>query len=131
MTNDFGNTDIQSEPGTKDAFHVPCVVAKATESLYPGCRVRFADNTLQHVYRTTDEPHGIINPFLIDDVVKGEKVYVLLMPGMVDHVQHVFDVDIRLSQSEISLHQKLEEIRKNDPNCAGCWQIEDGKIIRY
>lgn len=40
------------------------------------------------------------------------------------------EFDIKHKERE-TLEEELERQREEDPNCAECWQIENGKIIRW
>ena len=126
--------------GTRDAIHVPFVVARLAESvsmedrlagLKPGSFVRFTDaEYTKFVICDKQLAHGILNPF-VDEISYYEPVVVLLMPGITTPVRHRFDINPSLKESERQwLSARLEEAKEEDPDCAGCYEIRNNKIIR-
>lgn len=89
------------ETGRRDAFHVPCILAEACDILKAGEYVVFLDEELTRVeaaderYRGDAETaHGAVDPFHPggDWICRGERVWVLLIPGTTSGLRHHFDV---------------------------------------
>lgn len=119
--------------GSKDALHVPIVVAEAKQTLRVGERVVFKDNDLKEVWPVVGEDyHGIVNPFMGNDAYAGEKVYILVKPGLVEQVFHVFDLDVKASLKMKRAYEELERLQEEDPGCAGCYDIDEkGNVFRW
>lgn len=87
--------------GRRDAFHVPCILAEACDTLKAGEYVVFQDDELTKIeasdesYRGDAETaHGVADPFHPggDWIIRGELVWVLLVPGTTSGLRHHFDV---------------------------------------
>jgi hypothetical protein len=100
--------------------------------LKPGNWVRFTNNKYTEFEPCNkDEAHGILNPFL-DEISTYDTVIVFLIPGITEPVRHTFDINPEKKKWEKEiLDMEVEEARKNDPDCAGCWQIRNNEVIRY
>lgn len=123
--NMLGKKDCELELGFKDAVHVPVVVVQSDDYVEPGARVRFIDAKSVRVCSESEDAHAIADPFLKNPV--DWKFCVLLVPGMIENVRHDFELNFELNE----LEKELLEHKKEDPMCAKCWAIEDGKIVRY
>lgn len=124
--NDF----VEENPvGTKDAIHIPIVVCKSKDKDRTPIRgepVRFVDMENFIVEPCgMEESHGIADPL-------SPYIYspfcVVLHKWVVSPVRHSFEI---ASGKLLQLTDELAERRREDPGCAGCWVIEDGKVIRY
>lgn len=120
--------------GTRDALHVPIIVAtfddyKQRCEALPGRWVKFVDADFTKIQLSDKEDgHGIIDPFL-DEV--GIDVVVLLKPGITSPVRHQFEINTNfLSINRMMLEAELAEAKADDPDCAECWEIQNGKVIR-
>jgi len=113
--------------GLKDALHVPIVVVQCDELLHGGEWVRFVDAESNRVIKCDqDESHGFVNPY--DTPFDNKPFIMFLNPDMTGPVRHEFDIKHKERET---LEEELERQREEDPNCAECWQIENGKIIRW
>ena len=89
-----------SYKGRKDAFHVPGVLTQSREDIVPGTFVRFRHRDVAESVVACDlvdevadrSPHGVVDPFAPGPIKAGEMFWVLLMPGLVQNLQHVFDI---------------------------------------
>ncbi len=128
--------------GTRDAIHVPIIAARAAEvslkeksdnnfTLKPGSFVKFTNDKFnEFLVCDKAEAHGIINPF-IDEVSYWDNVVIFLMPGITTAVRHQFEVDIKLKeQRQKLLEWELEASKQEDPECAGCYEIRNNRVIR-
>jgi hypothetical protein len=135
--NELG-TDSDLPVGTRDAVHVPFVVAIVDHklnvgirlSIQPGQWVRFTDEKFTKVEPCEKEDaHGIIDPFI--DEMSLYNVRVLLRPGITSPVRHEFEIDpSRLQLERAMLAAEVEERKRNDPGCAECWRIQNRRVIR-
>lgn len=127
--------------GTRDAVHVPFVVAAAAveattiddriNGLKPGSYVKFLDDGYtKFVVCEKAEAQGVLNPF-VDEISYYEPVVVMMMPGITSPVRHHFDIDPRLKDMERHwLEAELAQAKQEDPDCAGCWVIKNNRVIR-
>jgi len=115
--------------GTRDAFHVPCVLVQSKEPVKPRDKVRFIDDKCKivRVCGNSEQPHGIVDPFITVMPNDKEAFWIFLMPGIVKGLVHSFQMDLPPS----SLEAELEARRREDPNCTECYQIERGRVVRW
>jgi len=139
----FGNlVEDQEQKGLRDAFHAPAILCSI--DLYTNSRgyanpedisfVRFTNDDFSEVEPCErEQAHGVVDPFVkLDWTAENKLVWVLLNPGIVTNLVHSFEMSIpEMSDEEKSLREELKQCREEDPNCAECWQIEDGKVVRY
>ena len=123
--------------GTRDAVHVPIVAATVSRELdyhiplTPGAFVKFIDAEFtKFIPCNKDEAHGVLNPF-IDEIRRYEPVIVMLLPGITSPVRHNFDINPQQKEIEAKfLEMELEEAKKDDPDCAGCWVVRNNRVVR-
>lgn len=122
--------------GTRDAVHVPIVAGRwarndFTSELKPGEFVKFVDDKfVDFVPCQKDEAHGVANPFL-DVISHIDPVIILLFPGITTPVRHDFNIDLNKNLIEKEMLKfEVEQARKEDPGCAGCWIIHNNEVIR-
>lgn len=129
MSIKLGSVPDFEELGTRDAFHVPVIVARSDRPVEPGVWVRFLNKEATEVEPCAkNESHGMVDPFREDPYISHGPFLVLLNPGLVQSVRHTFDVGF-IQPTE--LDNQLVQQRKEDPMCAECWVIEDGELVRY
>lgn len=116
----IGQIETDGIPGRRDAFHVPAVLVTCDQEIVPGDGVRFVDDTFTLVKPAlSGARHGIVDPFLLKNAGRGQKFWVLLMPGMIkDKLTHQFDLNI----PDVP-HKKTqeEEDAEYEDQCKGCW----------
>lgn len=124
--------------GTRDAVHWPIIVGQCdyhnlpkVPMLTPGMFVKFTnDSFTKFIPCPKEEAHGVINPAL-DEIIYFDSVVILMMPGITTPVRHEFQVDLEKKKLErLFLEQDLEEAKKNDPDCAECYEIRNNAIVR-
>lgn len=127
-------------PGETDALHVPFVVVEYRPTieeyrnntlLKPGEWVKLKEGNTKEVVRCSkEEAIGMIDPFL-DEIDGYDKFVVLLVPGVTTETRHTFEIRPELKKLKREfLEAELEEHKKDDPECASCWQIKNNRIIR-
>lgn len=141
--NELGSNVRMIISGTRDAVHVPIVIARFKESkdvkeqlksmdeLKPGQWVKFVDDKyIDFVLSDQENGHGIVDPFL-DDVGVWDDIRILLRPGITTPVRHQYEINpAMLKARKKLLDMELEEKKQEDPECADCWQIKNGDIVR-
>jgi len=91
----LGEDAINYASGTKDAVHVPVVVAYVNGSpLKPGDSVRFTDNGFCEVIASNvEDRHGIVDPFAPEsEYGDNDLVFVLVKPGLTQNLRHEYDI---------------------------------------
>ena len=72
----------------RDAVHVAIAPVMATETLRPGQHVGLIGDN-QHA-GPSDEPVGVVDPFLQESVQKGERFLLWLYPNTVTGIRHIW-----------------------------------------
>src|ERR1043166_2886312 len=71
----------------RDAIHIAIAPVTATTELQPGQHVGLAD--AQHA-GPSEKPVGIVDPFLTAPVQPGQRFWLLLYPGTITDLRHVW-----------------------------------------
>jgi hypothetical protein len=138
MTQDRLDQDCCLPLGTRDAVHLPIVVAtykyggpSNRHELKPGEYVKFVDKDyIYFVPCEKEEAQGILNPFL-DEITYFDPVVVFILPGITTAVRHAFEINPEMKTWEKQyLEKNLERAKQEDPACAGCYIIRNNDIIR-
>ena len=111
----LGTPPEDLEPGEKDAFHAPAVVAVCQQHLNPGDSVRFTNGF--EVVKTEDvfDRHGIVDPFG-GWVESGLRFWMLVNPMLIrGRLTHNFDINV--SQG---FRRRGPYIPEPYDECAGC-----------
>lgn len=78
---------IITDPDVKrDAVHVAVLPVVAGKNLYRGQQVGFRSG--EPGIAIDDNPIGIVDPFLPDDVKKGQRFWIFLFPGSITSLRH-------------------------------------------
>ena len=77
---------ILDETAKKDALHVAVAPLVASRNLIPGERIGVEKDGVTAV--RSSFPVGIVDPFLKDPVIKGERFYMFLYPNTVTSLRH-------------------------------------------
>ena len=134
-----------TSPQERDAVHVAIAPVESTELLYPGQHVgliasncRIASSKTTHV--------GVVDPFLVNRIVPGDKFWLFLYPSTVKNLRHDWDhpefanttpakpdestllTQLVAAKNEISkrnakikrLEERLDESNDIDNGCRGC-----------
>jgi hypothetical protein len=72
----------------RDAVHVAVAPVVAGEELSPGERV--ALGKYGEAYGPTSKPIGIVDPFLTENVQRGQRFWLFLLPNTVTSLRHVW-----------------------------------------
>lgn len=121
--------------GTRDAVHVPVIAVQCKDwkaDLKPGDPVKFIDDKLTEVAPCSRaEAQAFVNPF-IDSVSHFENFLVLMIPGVTSPVNHHFEVNFEKAKIERAcLEAELESRKNSDPGCADCYDIRNGRVMRW
>lgn len=85
---------LPDEVGGRDAVHVAVISAEAARPLNPGANVgRSKQSTPERLIvglpgQHSDEPIGIVDPFLKDTVKKGQRFWLYLYPRTITSLRH-------------------------------------------
>lgn len=106
------------EPGRRDAFHVPSVLATSRETLKPGDSVRFS-GTWDAVSCAREVRHGVVDPFVDVKLLNeaGSQFWVLLEPGVVSDMVHHFQLNAPGMPEDVDTAESYDE---EDDWCMGC-----------
>lgn len=80
------NIDAISEDTTlldrRDAFHIPCILAKSNSRLHGGFHVKFidVDMTTVRLCLANEVYHGIVSPFRNSVILPGQLCWIMLRP---------------------------------------------------
>ena len=111
-------------PGTRDAFHVKCILVWSEEYVGPGDHIRFVEGSLTRVVPCVlSIRHGIVDPFTTY-FKKGEKFWMLLNLSLTKNLRHSFQIEIEepvdLSYSGPLVSREDDPSDFNDDGCHGC-----------
>lgn len=103
MSESLGLGKIITTPQSRDAIHIAVAPVTADENLSPGAWVGFTDKAEGRV-GTFAEPIGIVDPFLKNIVIKGQKFWMYLQPGSIVSLRHewlhpAFDSGVEVPKS--------------------------------
>jgi hypothetical protein len=88
----IGNFTSAYHHYAKDAVHVPIFCLKATNNLNPGTKIKLYCGIFEVVPPESDDYHAVVDPFLSRVIKSGEYFWVMIRPGVVNHVEHTFDL---------------------------------------
>lgn len=72
----------------RDAIHIAIAPVVAGQRLAPGVQVGFLEDSKSGRVGIDAEPIGIVDPFLLQSVEKGQRFYLFLFPGTVTSLRH-------------------------------------------
>ncbi len=78
--------------GEPDAIHIATMPVTAAETLKPGQHIGFEEGGLR-VMSKPPEPYkliGIVDPFLAENVTKGQRFFMFLYPNTITGLRHVW-----------------------------------------
>src|SRR2546425_954961 len=81
---------ILTEPMGRDAIHIAVAPVTASRTLLPGQHIGFVQFDNTELVGKTDKPIGIVDPFLPDAVLKGERFFMFLYPNTITSLNHVW-----------------------------------------
>lgn len=112
---------IIGEGAGRDAIHIavePCVAA---ETLYPGQDVGFVDGGVG----PCANPLGIVDPFLRNRVLKGQKFWLLVYPRQITSLRHVWAHPAFPEKQEQSPKEASEKWLRDFVNRSDCPSYEE------
>lgn len=141
--------------GVRDAVHMPVVYAKhaddegsvgvynkIVDGYLPFCPILFIKFTdsecTRFIFVEKDEDYdGFVSPFFSSlywrDINLEEDILpIFLRPDIVGPTRHHFSINVTdISARRAALNQQLKDCIKEDPECAECYAIEGGEVVRY
>lgn len=80
---------VVDPPFDRDAIHIAVMVCEAGEELSPGDKVRLeATGCAIHAIWSTAPSIGVVDPFLIHHVKKGQRFWLFLQPNSIKSLRH-------------------------------------------
>lgn len=99
----FGKLVPEDFPDERDAIHIATAAVYAEHGLNPGDHVGLSKTSERpDVMGYSDDPLGIVDPFLVKPVKKGERFWVFLYPGSIRSLRHNWshpDFDTRIARA--------------------------------
>lgn len=86
MSHDVKLGQLLDGPQQRDAVHVAIAPVIAAHKVLPGEHVGFFEGTSE--VGSSDKPLGVIDPFLVAPVRKGEQCYLFLYPQTITSLRH-------------------------------------------
>jgi hypothetical protein len=74
----------------RDAVHVAVAPVTAAERLAPGQHVGFVTPGDTETVGPCEQPIGVVDPFLTDDVQPGQRFWLFMYPNTVTSLRHVW-----------------------------------------
>lgn len=84
----FGKVIPDGENPGRDAVHVAVAPVTLEHDMSPGTHVALSDGG--KVYEVVEGGIGIVDPFIRDNLKKGDRCYVFLYPGTITGLRHVW-----------------------------------------
>ena len=81
---------LANEDSKRDAVHIAVAPLIAGDDLLPGHHVTVQDGIAYRIYASSDKPHGVVDPFLVEPVRKGQRFWLFIYPGAVTSLRHVW-----------------------------------------
>lgn len=79
------------EQARRDAIHIAVAPVEAFSDLHPGDHVAIEQDGKAHLRCPSEgDKVGIVDPFLLAPVLKGERFWLFLYPGTVTSLRHVW-----------------------------------------
>ncbi len=74
----------------RDAIHIAVAPVTAAERLAPGQHVGLIQEGNLELVGPCESAIGIVDPFLVEDVEPGQRFWLLLYPGTVTSLRHIW-----------------------------------------
>lgn len=81
---------LPAEEFRRDCVHVAIAPVTASVRMRPGCRVGLSEDRQEAEISSSDECVGIVDPFLTEDVLPGQRFWLVLFPGSITGLRHVW-----------------------------------------
>lgn len=92
-----------TEPQGRDAVHIAVAPVTAGETLRPGDRIGFTGNA--HTVGKDADIIGIVDPFLLRAVMKGDQFYMFLLPNTITSLRHEWTHPAFEKEDEIATYE--------------------------
>jgi hypothetical protein len=74
----------------RDAIHIAVEPVTAVRKLWPGQRIALRTNGQAYIPTDPDHVTGIVDPFLTEAIMPGEKFWFLVLPRTITSLRHVW-----------------------------------------
>lgn len=91
MNGDIGIGKIIEQERHRDAIHVAVAPVEAGADLKPGEWVGLVKGKAFHAFNGLVEPLGVVDPFLRNIVLPGQRFYLFLIPGSITSLRHEWE----------------------------------------
>src|SRR5688572_7679973 len=81
---------IEDGDRRRDAIHIAVAPVTAAERLAPGQHVGFVRERDLELVGSCDNPLGVVDPFLTEEVEAGQRFWLFLYPGTVTSLRHIW-----------------------------------------
>lgn len=109
----LGELIPNQEKAKRDATHVAVAPVTAAETISPGHPVYLTSNGEIRGCSWYDNPVGIVDPFLKEDVHADQSCWLLIMPGTITTLVHYWEHPSFWMDQDQLYHE-------SDPSCRGC-----------
>ncbi len=86
--------EVPEENARRDAVHIALAPVVAGEKLYPGERVHLLNGQAYVNFRNGCQAKtpfiGVVDPFLMGEVEKGQRFWLMLLPNTITGLRHVW-----------------------------------------
>lgn len=106
--------------GHRDAVHVAVIPVVADTDYFPGQHIGYKDG-----FTTKENPLGIVDPFLKEDVKQGQMFYMFLYPNTITSLSHLWthpEIAEEVSASKEASEQWLRNFIEN-ADCPGYEEV--------
>jgi hypothetical protein len=106
--------------GRRDAIHVAVIQVQAGCRLSPGTPVTVvAGYRARQVHPRSSECHGVVDPYLKEDVGEGGWFWLFLTPGSTRDLRHEWSHPA-FDGNEKPILERMGSLWDNDDECRGC-----------
>ena len=81
---------IQDGDRRRDAIHIAVAPVKAANRLAPGQHVGLVQEGNLELVGPCDRNIGVVDPFLVEEVERGQRFWLFLYPGTITGLRHVW-----------------------------------------
>lgn len=91
MTGDIGIGKLIEQERHRDAIHIAVAPVEAGGDLRPGELVGLMKGKAFHAFPGLVEPLGVVDPYLKNVVLPGQRFYLFLFPGSITSLRHEWE----------------------------------------
>ena len=96
----------------RDAVHIALAPITADVLLRPGDHVGIQDGKTFFSSERTERTIGVVDPFLRDEVKRGERFWLCLYPGTVTSLRHIWTHPVFEKMAKEAAERTMEELKK-------------------